>query len=295
MPLSRGVTVVQDDKHLEIKYSDAGLEPHAGRRHARAPREHGHGRHQGLREEARAAWRRLSRRRAGQGPEPDARLLAPGDYPIPEGITIETPTQTEIVIKGIDRQKVGQVAAEIRDIRPPEPYKGKGVRYAGEQITLKEGEEEMRYMTKERAAPAPRRQDARPHPRAWRGAPDRASHPAAHLCAGHGCRGRQSDRGGFHRAGGVSEGLKGTGNVEAAKAVGRAIAERTKAAGISKWLRPCRFPVPRARESAGRCGPRSGSGVLSRYRRRMAESRKKRNRRTSSSRSSSRSTARRKS
>ena len=63
----------------------------------------------------------------------------PVNFAIPEGITIETPTQTEIVIKGIDRQKVGQMAAEIRDIRPPEPYKGKGVRYAGEQIALKEG------------------------------------------------------------------------------------------------------------------------------------------------------------
>ena len=60
-------------------------------------------------------------------------------FPIPEGITIETPSQTEILIKGIDRQKVGQVAAEIRAVRPPEPYKGKGVRYANERITLKEG------------------------------------------------------------------------------------------------------------------------------------------------------------
>jgi large subunit ribosomal protein L6 len=59
--------------------------------------------------------------------------------PIPEGISIETPSQTEILIKGIDRQRVGQIAAEIRDIRPPEPYKGKGVRYANEKITLKEG------------------------------------------------------------------------------------------------------------------------------------------------------------
>jgi large subunit ribosomal protein L6 len=61
------------------------------------------------------------------------------NFPIPEGITIETPSQTEILIKGVDRQKVGQVAAEIRDLRPPEPYKGKGVRYANEQISLKEG------------------------------------------------------------------------------------------------------------------------------------------------------------
>ena len=59
-------------------------------------------------------------------------------YDAPEGITIETPTQTEILVKGSDVQKVGQVAADIRNFRPPEPYKGKGVRYAGEQIELKE-------------------------------------------------------------------------------------------------------------------------------------------------------------
>jgi large subunit ribosomal protein L6 len=59
-------------------------------------------------------------------------------FAIPEGITIETPSQTEIIVKGIDRQKVGQVAAEVRGFRPPEPYKGKGVRYSGERIELKE-------------------------------------------------------------------------------------------------------------------------------------------------------------
>ncbi len=59
-------------------------------------------------------------------------------YVAPEGITIETPSQTEIVIKGNDCQKVGQAAANIRAYRPPEPYKGKGVRYAGEKIELKE-------------------------------------------------------------------------------------------------------------------------------------------------------------
>lgn len=62
----------------------------------------------------------------------------PVAYPIPAGITIETPSQTEIVVKGIDKQQLGQVAAEIRAYRPPEPYKGKGVRYADEQIVLKE-------------------------------------------------------------------------------------------------------------------------------------------------------------
>ncbi len=59
-------------------------------------------------------------------------------FEAPEGISIETPTQTEVLIKGTDKQVVGQVAAKIRSFRPPEPYKGKGVRYAGEKITLKE-------------------------------------------------------------------------------------------------------------------------------------------------------------
>jgi len=62
----------------------------------------------------------------------------PVEYIVPEGIAVETPSQTEILIKGIDRPRVGQVAAEIRKFRPPEPYKGKGVRYADERIVLKE-------------------------------------------------------------------------------------------------------------------------------------------------------------
>ena len=57
---------------------------------------------------------------------------------MPTGVKVETPTQTEIVIKGADRQSVGQVAAEVRAIRPPEPYKGKGIRYADERVSLKE-------------------------------------------------------------------------------------------------------------------------------------------------------------
>jgi large subunit ribosomal protein L6 len=59
-------------------------------------------------------------------------------YAAPEGITIETPSQTEILVKGTDKQQVGQVAAELRAFRSPEPYKGKGVRYSGERIELKE-------------------------------------------------------------------------------------------------------------------------------------------------------------
>ncbi len=61
----------------------------------------------------------------------------PVNYQLPEGISVETPSQTEVVVKGIDKQKVGQAAAEIRAFRPPEPYKGKGVRYTDEQVVRK--------------------------------------------------------------------------------------------------------------------------------------------------------------
>ena len=57
---------------------------------------------------------------------------------MPEGIEVETPSQTQVIVKGIDKQLVGQVAAEIRDFRPPEPYKGKGVRYTDEYVKRKE-------------------------------------------------------------------------------------------------------------------------------------------------------------
>ena len=62
----------------------------------------------------------------------------PINYELPDGITVETPSQTEVIIKGMDKQKVGQVAAEVRAFRPPEPYKGKGVKYADEHIVRKE-------------------------------------------------------------------------------------------------------------------------------------------------------------
>lgn len=79
-------------------------------------------------------------RAAVKGKELDLTLgfSHPVAYPIPEGIGIECPSQTEIVIKGVDKQKVGQVAAEIRHYRPPEPYKGKGIRYTDEKVVRKE-------------------------------------------------------------------------------------------------------------------------------------------------------------
>jgi large subunit ribosomal protein L6 len=62
----------------------------------------------------------------------------PVEFPIPKGISIETPSQNEIIVKGMDRRQVGQVAASLRGYRPPEPYKGKGVKYANERIEIKE-------------------------------------------------------------------------------------------------------------------------------------------------------------
>ncbi len=62
----------------------------------------------------------------------------PVDFEVPEGVTVETPSQTEIIIRGSDKQQIGEVAAKIRSYRPPEPYKGKGVRYADENVAKKE-------------------------------------------------------------------------------------------------------------------------------------------------------------
>ena len=62
----------------------------------------------------------------------------PVNYNLPEGVSVETPSQKEVLVKGIDKQKVGQAAAEIRAFRPPEPYKGKGVRYTDEQVVRKD-------------------------------------------------------------------------------------------------------------------------------------------------------------
>jgi large subunit ribosomal protein L6 len=75
---------------------------------------------------------------AGKNLELTLGFSHPVNYALPEGITIETPSATEVVVKGADKQRVGQVAAEIRAFRPPEPYKGKGVRYTDEYVIRKE-------------------------------------------------------------------------------------------------------------------------------------------------------------
>jgi large subunit ribosomal protein L6 len=139
LPLSEGVSVVQSDKKLEISFSDPGL----ARTRAGATRAHLANMVRGV---TRGYEKKLELVGVGFRAQLQGKSLNltlgfshPVNIAVPDGITIETPSQTEIVVKGIDRQKVGQVAAEIRGVRPPEPYKGKGVRYAGEQISLKEG------------------------------------------------------------------------------------------------------------------------------------------------------------
>jgi len=139
LPLRGGVSVVQTEKKLQIKFTD----PDLSRMKAGATRAHLANMVRGV---TKGYDKKLELVGVGFRAQVQGKTLTltlgfshPVNVPIPDGISIETPSQTEIIIKGIDRQKVGQVAAEIRGIRPPEPYKGKGVRYAGEQITLKEG------------------------------------------------------------------------------------------------------------------------------------------------------------
>jgi len=138
LALNKGVSVEQKEKQLAVKF--AGEE---SRMQAGATRAHLANMVTGVTKgyEKKLELVGVGFRAAVQGKVLNLTLgfSHPVNIPIPEGITMETPTQTEVIIKGIDRQKVGQIASEIRDIRPPEPYKGKGVRYAGEKITLKEG------------------------------------------------------------------------------------------------------------------------------------------------------------
>jgi large subunit ribosomal protein L6 len=137
--LSPGVSVVQAEKRLEVKYTDPGVP----RMRAGSTRAHLANMVRGVTKgyEKKLELVGVGFRAQVQGKALNLTLgfSHPVNFPIPEGITIDTPSQTEIVVKGVDRQKVGQVAAEIRAVRPPEPYKGKGVRYANEQISLKEG------------------------------------------------------------------------------------------------------------------------------------------------------------
>jgi len=138
LAVARGVTVEQQDKKLQVKFASAGSRMSAG-----AARAHLANMVTGVSKgyERKLELVGVGYRAAVQGKTLNLTLgfSHAVNFPIPDGISMETPSQTEIIVKGIDRQKIGQVCAKIRAIRPPEPYKGKGVRYSGEQITLKEG------------------------------------------------------------------------------------------------------------------------------------------------------------
>jgi large subunit ribosomal protein L6 len=139
LPLGEGVSVVQEAKTLSVKFQGDD----ATRMRAGATRAHlanmVTGVTKGYDRKLELVGVGFRAQVAGKALNLTLGFSHPVSYEIPEGIRIETPSQTEILIKGNDRQRVGQTAAEIRGIRPPEPYKGKGVRYSDEKIVLKEG------------------------------------------------------------------------------------------------------------------------------------------------------------
>jgi large subunit ribosomal protein L6 len=136
--VANGVSVEQQDKKLQVKFDGEGSRVSAG-----AARAHLANMVQGVSKgyEKKLELVGVGYRAAVQGKVLNLTLgfSHAVNFPIPDGLSMECPSQTEIIIKGIDLQKLGQTAAKIRAIRPPEPYKGKGVRYAGEQIVMKEG------------------------------------------------------------------------------------------------------------------------------------------------------------
>ena len=139
LPLRPGLSLVQEGNDIRIEIAERNKE---SLMHAGSPRSHLANVVQGVSQgyEKKLELVGVGYRAAAQGKKLNLTLgfSHPVEYDVPEGITIDTPTQTEIVVKGADKQQVGQVAAEIRSYRPPEPYKGKGVRYSGERIELKE-------------------------------------------------------------------------------------------------------------------------------------------------------------
>jgi large subunit ribosomal protein L6 len=139
LSLRRGLTLVQEGQTVRVQVSEPA---HDALMHAGTLRAHLANMVLGVSRgyEKKLELVGVGYRAAAQGKNLNLTLgfSHPVVYVAPEGVTIETPTQTEVLVKGMDRQQVGQVAAEIRAFRSPEPYKGKGVRYSGERIELKE-------------------------------------------------------------------------------------------------------------------------------------------------------------
>jgi len=139
LPLRRGLSLVQEGNEVRIELAERNKE---SLMHAGSLRSHlantVHGVSQGYEKKLELVGVGYRAQAQGRSLNLTLGFSHPVVYAVPEGVTIETPTQTEILVKGADKQQVGQVAAEIRAYRAPEPYKGKGVRYSGERIELKE-------------------------------------------------------------------------------------------------------------------------------------------------------------
>ena len=137
LSLVEGVQVSQDDKVLTIGYDSDKLKAMAGTTRALL---------NNMVKGVTVGWEKklvlngvgYRAKAGGNNVNLTVGLSHPVDYKLPKGIKAETPSQTEIVVSGVDKQTVGQVAAEIRSFRPPEPYKGKGIRYADEYVRRKE-------------------------------------------------------------------------------------------------------------------------------------------------------------
>jgi large subunit ribosomal protein L6 len=139
LPLRRGLSLVQEGQTVRVEIAERNRESlmHAGSLRAHLANLV-HGVSQGYEKKLELVGVGYRAQAQGRSLNLTLGFSHPVVYEVPEGITVETPTQTEILIKGADKQQVGQVAAEIRAYRAPEPYKGKGVRYSGERIELKE-------------------------------------------------------------------------------------------------------------------------------------------------------------
>jgi large subunit ribosomal protein L6 len=139
LPVRRGLAVVQDAGSVRVEVAERSRESlmHAGSLRANLANVV-RGVSQGYEKKLELVGVGYRAQAQGRNLNLTLGFSHPVVYVAPEGVTIETPSQTEILVKGADRQQVGQVAAEIRAYRAPEPYKGKGVRYSGERIELKE-------------------------------------------------------------------------------------------------------------------------------------------------------------
>jgi large subunit ribosomal protein L6 len=139
LPVRSGLSVVQDGQAVRIEVAERSRESlmHAGSLRAHIANLV-HGVSQGYEKKLELVGVGYRAQAQGRNLNLTLGFSHPVVYVAPEGVTVETPSQTEILVKGADKQQVGQVAAEIRGYRAPEPYKGKGVRYSGERIELKE-------------------------------------------------------------------------------------------------------------------------------------------------------------